>query len=281
MRPVSYSTDELLAVAKSFPVTPRILADLGRLLRNFGVSLEEICRPLKQDTALASRVLRMANSVAFAQSEPVSSVEDAAALIGCAEIHRLVGAVTVDQITSADLPLYGFTGRRVRENALLVALLLEELAEPANEDPRAVYTLGLFRSLGKLAHERLAGTAAVATPFVPGGPLPLAEWEERTFGQTGNAASAVVLRAWQVPHEIPQAIAEHYSPAGRSHPLTHLLHLAAGLADKLGYGLPGEAVYWTETEEVTRKAGVDPRGEKRRIDQAFLAFDRLSGALGR
>lgn len=280
MSAVLFSTDDLLRVAKAFPATPQILADLGQLLRNPNVGLEEIALRLKRDSALAARLMRIANSAALAQSEPVSSIEDAAALIGFQEIHRLVGAVAVDHVTAATFQVYGFSGRRVRENALLVALLMEELAHPAQEDPRSAYTIGLFRSLGKIALEKLAEEAALSDRFDPATTPDLAAWEKATFGLGSNEATAAILTHWHFPHEIPKAIAEHYGAAGRNHPLTHLLNLAAQLADKLGYGLPGETRYWLETDEVYRKSGVDPRHSKRYIDRAFVAFDRVSRALG-
>lgn len=279
MSAVLFSVEDLLQVAQAFPATPRIMAELGRLLRNPHADLEEIAVHLKHDAALASRLLRIANSAAFAQAEPVASIEDAAALIGFQEIHRLVGAVAIDQLAGANCPLYGFTGRRLRENALIVALLMEELAGPADEDPRAAYTIGLFRSLGKLALETLASRVAELPPFDPAGPDDLVAWETRTFGLSSNEATAAILEQWHFPHEVSKAIAEHFAPAGRNHPFTHLLNLAAHLADKLGYGLPGETGYWLTTDEVYRKSGVDPRDSKRSVDRAFIAFDRLSRAL--
>ena len=97
---VRYSIENLLRVAQAFPATPRIMAELGRLLRNPNADLGDITAHLKHDTALAARLLRISNSAAFAPAEPVASIEDAAALIGLKEIHRLVGAVAIDQFSA-------------------------------------------------------------------------------------------------------------------------------------------------------------------------------------
>jgi len=257
------------------------MAELGRLLRNPHADLKEITAHLKHDSALAARLLRIANSAAFAQSEPVASIEEAAALIGFQEIHRVVGAVAVDQFSLRNYPLYGIPGRRLRENSLFVALLMEQLALPAQEDPQAAYTIGLFRSIKKLALEQLAESSPEAVEaFAASGQADLLSWEKHVFGVISNDATAAILKQWHFPHEISKAIAEHYQAAGRNHPLTHLLNLAAHMADKLGYGLPGETSYWLDTDEVYRKSGLDPRQSKRHVDRAFIAFDRLSRALG-
>jgi hypothetical protein len=90
----------------------------------------------------------------------------------------------------------------------------------------------------------------------------------------------MILEAWHFPGEIPRAIRDHRNPSGRHLPYIHLLHIAGRLADKLGYGLPCEAPFWTDTEELWRKAGIDPRDAQRHVDRAFVAFDRLCRAMG-
>lgn len=276
---MQYSVEPLLRVAQAFAATPKVMAELGRLLRDPNTDLGEITAHLKRDPVVAARLLRLANSVAFAQSELVASIEDAAALIGYNEIHRLVGAVAVDQFSLSTYPLYGMTGRRLRENALFVALLMEELAGLAHDAPQAAYTAGLFRPMGKLALEQLAGERSAAGRFDPERDADLVIWEKHAFGITANEATSVILRHWHFPREIADAILDHYQPAGRTNHLTGLLNLAAGLADQLGYGLPGEQPYWRGTEEGYRACGIDPAESESHIESATKAFQRLSQAI--
>jgi HD-like signal output (HDOD) protein len=279
MPAVMVAEEDLVKVAQTFPAGPRILGELGLKLRNPNTELWDIALVIKRDTSLSARIIRAANSVVFSPVEPVSSIEQAAGLMGFHEVHRIVGAVAAEQFQMATVPGYGVSGDRLRQNSLLVALLMEELAGVAGEEPREAYTIGLLRSLGKLALARLAGKQAGFTMFDPAQPGGLAAWEQAMFGMTGAAATATILTAWHFPHEIPKAIAEHTAPKGRNLPFTHLLHLAARLADQLGYGLPGENGFWTDTDEIYAKSGVDPRATKRPIDRAFAAFDRLTRAV--
>ncbi len=280
MNEVRYSNINLLRVAHSFPATSRIMAQLGRLLRDPNSALGDVAAHLKHDSALAARLLRIANSAAFAQSEPVASIEDAAALIGLKEIHRLVGAVAVDHFSLRNFPLFGFTGPGLRGNAILVALLMEELARPGQEDPSAAYSAGLFRSLGKLALAIIADEAAPVAPFQPAGSLPLVGWEKLTFGVASNQATAAILKEWHFPGEVTQAIAGHYEPAMHHHPLACLLNLAAHLADDLGHGLPGESRYWLDPAGFARTSGIASRHIQRATEHAVVAFDRINRAMG-
>lgn len=280
MKVVQFSVESLLRVAQTFPATPRIMADLGQLLRDPNSDLDEITNFLKQDTALAARLLRIANSAAFAQSETVGSIEAAASLIGFQEIYRLVGAIAIDQFSSGTYPLYGFSGRRLRENALFVALVMEELANPADQDPHIAYAIGLFRSMGKLALEKLAAEGDSITPFQPDNDPDLVAWEKHSFEATANESTAVILQHWRFPQEIADVIEHHFSPVGRTDSMTHLLNISANIAEKSGYGLPGEKRYWVETDEVYRVTGIDPANSQRYLDRARKTFDRLSRVFG-
>ncbi len=273
---VSISTESLLHIAQTFPSTPQILAELGLLLRNPSVEMEDVALQLRRDPRLEARLIRLANSAAFAQTEPVAVIETAVTLAGFQEVHRLVGVAMLDQFGDEGLAAYGITSRRLRENALFTALLMEELAIPADEDPRTAYTIGLLRLIGKVGLDRLAKDHAPDERYADQSEsVGVAEWEKNVFGLTSNEAAATIMKAWRFPFETVKAIGEHYAPAGRHLPLTHLLNLAANMADRIGYGLPGETGYWLETDEVYRKAGVKMRDAKPYIDRAHFAFDRL------
>lgn len=278
MNVVQFSVEPLLRVAQAFPATPRIMVELEGLLRDPDAELADVTQPLKRDSALAARLLRVANSAAFAQSEQVASIENAAVLIGLQEIHRVVGAVAVDHFSHARYPLYGFAGDRFRDNSLLVALLMEELALPAGIESQAAYATGLFRAIGKLALEKLADEGEPVAAFAEDGGSELVHWERHSLGITANETTAIILQNWKFPRAISQAIGEHFSPAGSEHRLSHLLNLAAGLADELGHGLPGEKRYWRGAEAGCREAGIAARTLKRHVDRATAAFERLSGA---
>ena len=96
----------------------------------------------------------------------------------------------------------------------------------------------------------------------------LAEWEKNGFGITNNDAVATLMEVWRFPFETVKASGEHFALAERHLPLTQQLNLAANMADKIGYDLPGESGYGLETDEVHRKAGVKLRDAKPFMDRA-------------
>ena len=279
MNEVRFGLLNLVRVAQSFPATPRIMAALGRVIRDPGAGLQDVTVHLKQDSSLSARLLRIANSAAFAQSEPVASIEDAAALIGLKDIHRLVGAVAVDHFSLRNYPLYGFTGPQLRSNSILVALLMEELAANTGEDASIAYAAGLFRSIGKLALATLADEGPPVRPYQPSDITPLVVWEKTTLGRTSNLATATILQEWKFPPGVTQAIAEHYDSVAHGHSLAYLLNLAGHLADKLGHGLPGESAYLRDHPELSVVPGLSPAEVQRATERAVAAFDQINRAI--
>lgn len=274
---VPITTENVLQIANTYLPAPHILFQLGSLLKNTFVNLEDITSRLKRDPALTAQLIRIANSVVYAGVEPVASVEEAVTLIGFKDVHRIVGFAMLEQIGSGNLTVYHITSQRYRENSLLSALLMEELGVAANQDPRSCYTVGLLRSIGKVCLDRLAsGWQADEIPLLKDD-LGLADWERCVFGISSNGAGASILKAWRFPSEFITAIGDHYSPEAADLPLTHLLRLAASISQVLGYGLEGESTYWFDSDEVYRKAGVDPKLANPIIDHAFGRFHRLLG----
>jgi HD-like signal output (HDOD) protein len=277
---VQFSTADLLGVAKSFSGAPLILAELTRLTGDPDTRMDQVAALLRRDAPLAARLIRIANSVSLAQSEPVSSVEAACHLIGMSDIHRIVGIMAVEGMGAERVEAYRLEMERLRKNAILVALLMEEMAEEAGEDPPTAYAIGLLRPIGMLTLDKLATRSGRGEAFDSVIQPDVGAWEKDTFGITSPEATALILEAWRFPVAIPRAIRDHRQPKGKYHCFIHLLHIAARTADKVGYGLPCEIPYWTESEEIYRKAGFDPRDTKRHTAKAFVAFDRLCSAMG-
>jgi len=273
----AFSETELRLVAQELPAAPRLLVEIGQLFRRPCVDVTDITALLRQDTALVARLIRMANSAVYARAEPAGSIEEAIACIGFREVHRLIGVVAAAHL--ADLPLkhYGLDGDRLHKNSLFVAVIMEELAEATGEDPRSCYTVGLLRSIGKMALDRLAEEAP-ATAFALSGETELDVWEQKNWGTTNCEVAEQILLHWRLPQDAVVSIRHHYHPERRHNPIIHLLNLAAGSAQDRLYGLPGEEGFWQPSTENFAKAGISERHFQMASERAQRTFQRLCAA---
>jgi HD-like signal output (HDOD) protein len=271
----SFSETEFILVAQELPASPRLLIELGQVIRNPQADSRDVVALLRQDGALVSRLIRMANSPVYARAEPAGSLEEALASIGFQEVHRLVGVVAATQLADQQLKLYGFDGGKLRANALFTAVVMEQLAAVADEDPPACYTVGLLRSIGKMALDRLAREDLSVQGFAASGEPALDEWEQKTWGTDNCRVAEHILLHWRLPADTVVSIRHHYHPEKRHNPIIHLLNLAAGAAEHRLFGLPGEEGYWKFTPENFAKAGLTERKFQEVCEHAQRSFNRL------
>lgn len=275
-----FPPDEEIALAiDSLPAAPRILAELGPRLQRADVEVDDVAEVLRQDPGLTARLIFAANSAAYTGTEPSRSLEDAVARIGFREAFRLIGAAASAKLSDGPLSLYAMPLERLRQNALFTALVMEELAPGAEMEPRAAYTVGLLRSVGKLVLNRLAAQHPELAPY-GGTAEPLGDWEAARFGYANPQFSAYVLEKWRFPAETVAAVREHYHPDEHSSVGSHLLNLAAGAAEMRDFGFPGEAEYWQFTPESFKIAKADEGKVVWAGERAHRTLLRISSALG-
>ncbi len=248
-----------------------ILSRLGQMVTDLETPLEDIASLLKQDAALTARILRVANSVIYRVGEPCGSLDEAVVRVGFTEIYRLAGFAAAAQIVDRRLSLYGVTAAQFRENALLTALIMEQLAARAGLDQATAYTVGLLRSIGKIALDRWVEPSTVDRDYDANGSGPLAEWETATVGMTNCEAAEIIMKDWLFPVETIDAIRDHYRPSEEAQ-FASLLNLAAGAAERCGHGWPGERFYWQPPEALQAVAGIAPEDVH---DASLLALERF------
>jgi len=273
------SAEGLLRAVRNFPAAPMIMARIGKMLVDLDAAIEDLTALLKCDAALTARILRIANSVMYSGGEPCASLDEAVLRIGFVETYRLTGFAATAQIMDRTLVFYGVTAAQFRENALLTALVMEQLARPAELDPPTAYTVGLLRSIGKIALDRwVSGQGGIAGyDEIAGGPV--LAWELGQVGLTNPEAAEIILAGWLFPEAVREAIRAHHMPAEASR-LANLLHVAAGAAERSGHGWPGEQSYWSATPEQFLAAAVTSEQVDEATCRALEAFGPVRAAIG-
>jgi HD-like signal output (HDOD) protein len=270
---------ELAEVVSSLPTSARLLSELAPKLQQIEVAVEDVTELLRRDPGLTARLIAIANSAMYARVEPATALEEAVACIGYSDVYRLIGALAARQLSDHPVRAYGVDGTRFRQNALFVALVIEELATLGDIDPRQAYTVGLLRSVGKVALDRLAETAGREVA-----PLrdeqPLLDWERATWGTTSAEVGARILALWRFPAVAVEAVRDHFTPAPTASALSHLLNISAGAADLRGFGLRGEESYWQFTPENFARTAIDEGKLVWAGERAFRTLERMTTALG-
>jgi len=277
----AYSDSIFIDVAAKLPTAPRLLVELGHLLVSPHTEQSHVVSLLRRDTAIVASLIRMANSAAYSPAEPVGSLERAVAMVGFAEVHRLVGVIAAGQMAEQAFRLYPVTNHQLRQHTLFTAVLMEELAIAAHEShPRTCYTAGLLRNIGMMALERIGDQDSRIPPYKESGEASLEAWERQFWGATNYEVAEKILRHWRMPHETIGAVRYHQQPGGRHNPVIHLLRLAvAGANDRLAT-LSGRDEDWSITPENFAKAGLSERRYFESCEKAQRKFEQLRSAVG-
>lgn len=258
--------EEVLACADRIPPLPQNAIKLLKLLDDPDTNTSQLAKVVALDAGIASTVLRIANSAAFAQAGRVVSVEQAVTLVGFSKMRSLVLSTSMRGMGKRE-PL----DQLVWENSLATAIIGRRLAESvARRLVDEVFLIGLLHRLGQvvlLAHPKTRAEYARVLERIreTGVDFVTAELEE--IGFSHPLIGALVASRWNFSPEMCQTILHYHEPLeGAEEPADRklaLVKLADLLAHASGIGHPeGHPVDHDTIEKLASSLGlVRPEGE--------------------
>jgi HD-like signal output (HDOD) protein len=165
---------------------------------------------IEQDPALATKVLRLANSAAFRPREACGSIKQAIVVLG----SRTLGEVATSLSMMAMFSDMSGVGRAVRDHCASTGALVRALALHRSNTGASSYIVGLLHDFGKL----LLIQAQPATYLkIHGNSLAEADTihlrEREVLGFDHAVLGAHVLSKWGLPDPVPKIVAWHHQPA--------------------------------------------------------------------
>jgi HD-like signal output (HDOD) protein len=251
---------DLCQAAARLPSSSRIFERINAALRNPDVNTQEIIDMVRQDPAVALRILRLANSVQFIRGEPFASLELAVDWIGITHLFHLLTATVSAALFCEDLPHYRLSADKLAHNALAAATAMHMLAQASGDDPRHAYSLGLFRPVGRMVLQRLAAKRGLPLP-----PRTInthaawIAWEQDNLGISNADAVTHLFAAWGLHPTLGSCICHHFEPLEASSlpgKTPALLHIACWVAQEAGFGLSIESNAWTVSPQILEAANL-------------------------
>lgn len=198
--------------------------------------VDDLCRVIRTDVGIAARIVRAANSAAFARRLPAKTLQEAVLTIGLRKTCDLLVAASARR-------LFEPTNRNAEllwNHALAVALAAEELARMNRQaEPASVFLPGLLHDVGNIAF-LLADPIAfeVITALAADGEGSMSELERTWYGFDHAEAGAILVEEWGMAVDQCEAVRWHHDPgraaAGRS--IAVILNAADALAHTMGFG---------------------------------------------
>lgn len=206
------------------------------------VSIDALARAIALDQAIALKILKLANSAAYARGEPVDSVHRAVARIGMERIRQAVLNINVlDQFSTTVL---GGLERTLQfwEHAIATGLIAAELVRTRDDKHTdTAFTMGLLHDVGRIIFAQQLGETyqeVIRTAERLGLPLELVE--SRLLGLNHADAMERTLHAWSFARELTAPIVHHHLSPANARSLSPRQPddvVRLGLADRLAHAL--------------------------------------------
>jgi len=253
MKPSKETFLAALNEVENFSPAPLILSNAMKLLKDPHSDIDSIATLVGRDSALATDIIRCANSAYFG-GERSGNVFEAVQKIGLRETMRLLNLAVARIVSRRDLGCYGISGSDYWAESLFNGLFLHVLArETGKYDPEVAYTAGLLRYIGRLAINQAIENLYGGLYW--NGNESITEWERENVGLAQAEAGAMLLRKWNFPDDAVQAVAaqDDLTQLSGENWLAEALHFATALLPQ-GLGtpfLPAVGPTWSPTPEVT------------------------------
>ncbi|MCA8971719.1 MAG: HDOD domain-containing protein [Planctomycetes bacterium] len=206
--------DELISSTVTIPTIPSTLAEIQKIVNDPDGSAAEAAEVIVKDPAIASKVLRLANSSIYALRVPVSDIQHAVCILGLKILKNLVVQATV---------LENFQGRGgealsanwLWDHSLKTARAARGLAGLIPDDPgielEEAYTAGLLHDIGKVLLMEAEGDSFLrAVTLSRLKKVPLYESEMDIFGFTHASVGSVLAERWNMSATLCTAIGKHH-----------------------------------------------------------------------
>jgi putative nucleotidyltransferase with HDIG domain len=183
-----------------------------------------------RDQALATHVLRIANSPAYLPRERIDSLQQAIARLGIMTLRNIVIAVSVRSRVFSFGTCESYA-RTLWRHSFGAALFAREVARRANVDSEAAFMAGLLHDIGKPIVLKVVGDLGDHYVDILGPTLLRLVLEEHHL-----AVGTKLGETWHLPQTVVQAIAFHHdwASAQSSKELVMAVALADSFAECLG-----------------------------------------------
>ncbi len=205
---------DVLTRGDDLPTLPAVVFELHGVLENENTSQHEVTAVIQRDPALATRLLRLANSATFNRGSPVGSVDQAVRLLGLKQVGALCIALSV--VNAFNQGSGRLDHASFWEHSAGVALAAVRLAESCGSSqipPEQLYVGGLLHDIGLLLLDQYfsewlrsclahAGAQSIA----------LHDAEADVLGIDHGEIGGLLLGSWSLPHPIVAMVTHHHHP---------------------------------------------------------------------
>lgn len=253
---------DLLARGENLPTLPTVVFQLHKVLDNEHAGAADVAAIIERDPALTARLLRTANSAAFAgPGGRIGSVFAAVSRLGINQVRAICIALAV--VKAFHSRAKGLDHQAFWIHSAAVGMVARRLWDLFGNDPAIeaddMYVAGLLHDTGLLVLEQHFPAEfgeVLQVQTANGGRL----WqnEEEHLGMDHGAVGGLLLGRWSLPQFIADAVTNHHHPHQAQDQVQNacrIVQAAEVLCSEHGVGLPLEGAVDCSAADVLGELG--------------------------
>lgn len=215
VRAASESSARLLASLNAWvdrgelelPVLPDAAAQVLEICNDASCDARKLAAVLQRDPALASHVMRVANSPAFAPREPIVSLQHAVSRLGFAALCQIAIAVAL-QAKIFRVPGHEPRLRRIWTHSALAAAYAKEIARVRRANVEGAFLSGLLHDVGKpIVLQAALDVAKTRDAAIDDVVL------EAAMDALHERVGGALVEQWKLPAWMRATLAHHHDPS--------------------------------------------------------------------
>lgn len=228
---------KVLRQLKDLPPMPQIIFKARRLLADPDAEIRDLSTLLESDQAIATKVLKLANSAYYGLSGKVSSIRHASSMLGFNALGQLVSMVGTAAVLGKTLSGYDLDSAGAWRHSLMAASASRILSMRHNPDlENDAFAAGLIHDVGKLVLDRhVARRKDEFERLTEGGRNSMLAAEQHILGMDHAEIGFEVCKHWNIPESIGNAIKFHHQPSrSEDDELAYIIFMANSIANLAG-----------------------------------------------
>jgi predicted Zn finger-like uncharacterized protein len=225
---------KVLRKLKDLPPMPQIVFKAREVIADPDAEMAELADLLESDQAIATKVLKLANSAYYGLSGKVSSIRHASSLLGFKALGQLISMVGSASLLGKTLGGYDLDSAGAWRHSLMAASASRIIALKKNPDLEGdAFSAGLIHDVGKLVLDSyVMDRKDEFERITAGGRNSMLAAEQHLLGLDHAEIGYEVCQHWHIPESISRAIKYHHDPAKSDQDrLSYIVFMANSVAN--------------------------------------------------
>ncbi|WP_320007458.1 HDOD domain-containing protein [Maridesulfovibrio sp.] len=250
----------LMRTEVKLPSLPQVFIEMRRVINDPASSASDLAKVISRDTALSAFLLRMVNSAFYNFPAQIDTISRAVAVVGTNQLSTLaMGTSIMDMFKGLpadiiDLELFW-------RHSFACGIIASQLSKTFKQGtPEKCFVAGLLHDIGRpVLLIALPEQAIAATAISRHKKALMFKAEQAVTGFNHSELGGMLLRKWNLPFSLVNAVLNHHNPAKASKsPEALYVYFANIIAKTMGVGGSGDFFIRNVNNERWEKHGLTP-----------------------